>query len=45
MVYSSSKEALKKALGEGISREIQANDMGDLDLENIMEIITRSERQ
>jgi cofilin len=30
MVYASSKDALKKALGEGIAKEIQANDHGDL---------------
>jgi len=44
MVYSSSKDALKKALGEGIGKEVQANDHGDLDWGNIMEIITRTER-
>lgn len=44
MVYSASKDALKKALGEGIGKEIQANDHGDLEFENIMEIIRKTER-
>ena len=44
MVYSSSKDALKKALGEGIGKEIQANDHGDLDFQNVMEIIRKTER-
>jgi len=44
MVYASSKDALKKALGEGIGKEIQANDHGDLDFDNVMEIIRKTER-
>lgn len=44
MVYSSSKDALKKALGEGIGKEIQANDHGDLELKSVMEIIRSTER-
>jgi hypothetical protein len=44
MVYASSKDALKKALGEGIAKEVQANDHGDLKFESVMEIITRTER-
>jgi len=44
MVYSSSKDALKRALGEGIGKEIQANDHGDLEFNNIMDIIRKTER-
>lgn len=44
MVYASSKDALKKALGEGIGKEVQANDHGDLEWSNILEIIQRTER-
>lgn len=44
MVYASSKDALRKALGEGIAKEVQANDHGDLKWENVMEIITRTDR-
>lgn len=44
MVYASSKDALKKALGEGIGKEVQANDHGDLAWNSVMEIITRTER-
>jgi len=44
MVYSASKDALKKALGEGIGKEIQANDHGDLQMSNVMEIIRKTER-
>jgi cofilin len=44
MVYSSSKDALKKALGEGIGKEIQANDHGDLEFKSVMEIIRKTER-
>jgi len=44
MVHSSSKDALKKALGEGLGKEIQANDHGDLEFKNIMEIIRKTER-
>jgi len=44
MVYASSKDALKKTLGEGIGKEVQANDHGDLELSNVMEIISRTER-
>lgn len=41
MVYASSKDALKKALGEGIAREIQANDHGDLTWNNVLEVIMK----
>lgn len=44
MVYSSSKDALKRALGEGIGKEVQANDHGDLDWSNVKEIISRTDR-
>lgn len=44
MVYSSSKDALKKALGEGIGREIQANDHGDLEFSNVLGSIRALER-
>ena len=44
MVYSSSKDALKRALGEGIGKEVQANDHGDLDWNNVKEIISRMDR-
>lgn len=44
MVYSSSKDALKKALGEGIGKEIQANDHGDLEFSNVLAIIRTTER-
>jgi len=44
MVYSSSKDALKKALGEGIGKEIQANDHGDLEFRNVMDVIRKTER-
>lgn len=35
MMYSSSKDSLKKKLGEGLGIEIQANDHSDLDLNEI----------
>jgi len=41
MVYASSKDALKKALGEGVAKEVQANDNGDLAWSNILEILTK----
>lgn len=44
MVYSSSKDALKKALGEGIGKEVQANESSDLSWDHVMEIITRTDR-
>jgi len=44
MIYSSSKDALKKALGEGIGKEIQANDHGDLEFSNIIDVIRKTER-
>jgi cofilin len=44
MVYSASKDALKKCLGEGIGKEVQANDYGDLAWNSILEIIMRTER-
>jgi len=44
MVYSSSKEALKKALGAGIAKEVQANDFSDLHWSSIMDAITRTNR-
>jgi cofilin len=39
MVYASSKDALKKALGEGVAKEIQANDHGDLAWSNVLETL------
>jgi len=44
MVYSSSKDALKKALGEGIAKEVQANDYSDLNWSNILDALTRTNR-
>lgn len=45
MVYASSKDALKRALGEGLGVEIQANDHGDLAWEScILEKINRNDR-
>jgi hypothetical protein len=44
MLYSASKDALKKAFGEGIGKEVQANDHGDLQWSNVLEIIMRTER-
>jgi len=44
MLYSSSKDALKKAFGEGIAKEIQANDHGDLAWSNVLEICMRTDR-
>lgn len=41
MGYSASAGILKKALGEGIGKDVQANDHGDLKYENVMEIILR----
>lgn len=44
MLYAASKDALKKALGEGVAKEVQANDHGDLQWSNILEIIRKTER-
>jgi len=41
MVYSASKDALKKALGEGVAKEVQANDHGDLAWKNVLEILSK----
>lgn len=41
MVYAASKDALKKALGEGIAKEIQANDHGDLTWSNVLEVVMK----
>jgi Cofilin/tropomyosin-type actin-binding protein len=41
MVYAASKDALKKALGEGVAKEVQANDHGDLTWSNVLEIISK----
>jgi len=41
MVYSASKDALKKALGEGVAKEVQANDHGDLAWKNVLDILTK----
>lgn len=41
MVYAASKDALKKALGEGIGKEVQANDQSDLKWDNVLEIIMK----
>lgn len=45
MVYASSKDALKRALGEGIGKEVQANDHGDLAWDHVLEQISRMDRQ
>jgi len=44
MVYSSSKDALKNALGAGIAKEVQANEYSDLNWSNIVDAITRTNR-
>jgi len=44
MLYSASKDALKKAFGEGIAKEIQANDHGDLQWSNVLDICRRTDR-
>lgn len=44
MIYASSKDALKRTLGEGIGKEIQANDHGDLEWNSIIEQISRTDR-
>lgn len=44
MVYSSTKDALKRALGEGIQKEVQANDHGDLSWDSVLEVISRTDR-
>ena len=44
MVYAASKEGLKKALGDGIAREIQANDEDDLNLEAIIVDCQKTDR-
>jgi len=41
MVYAASKDALKKSLGEGVAKEVQANDHGDLAWKNVLEILTK----
>jgi len=42
MVYTSSKDAIKKAL-VGIGKEIQACDYGDLAWESVLEVLLRTE--
>jgi len=42
MVYTSSKDALKRAL-VGIGKEVQATDEGELAWESVMEILLRTE--
>ena len=44
MLYSSSKDALKKAFGPGVAKEIQANDHGDLQWSSVLEICKRTDR-
>ena len=44
MLYASSKDALKKALGEGMGKEIQATDHSDLQWDNVLEQISRNDR-
>lgn len=44
MLYSSSKDALKRAFGEGIAKEIQANDHGDLQWSSVLEVCKRTDR-
>eukprot|EP00914_Ancora_sagittata_P010460 GHVO01020169.1.p1 GENE.GHVO01020169.1~~GHVO01020169.1.p1 ORF type:complete len:148 (+),score=20.83 GHVO01020169.1:95-538(+) len=43
MVYTSSKDALRKAL-VGVGKDLQANDHGDLAWSNVLEICMRTER-
>lgn len=42
MVYTSSKDALKRAL-VGIGKEVQACDYGDLDWTSVLEVLLRTE--
>lgn len=42
MIYTSSKDYLRKAL-VGVGKEVQACDYGDLDWENVLEILLRTE--
>ena len=44
MLYSSSKDALRRAFGEGIAKEIQANDHGDLQWQNVLDICKKTDR-
>ena len=44
MVYSASKEALKRTLGAGIGKEVQANDADDLNMDGILEDLHRIDR-
>jgi len=41
MLYTASNQGFRKALGDGIAREIQANDHGDLQMSNVLEICKR----
>jgi cofilin len=43
MVYTSSKDALRKAL-VGVGKDLQANDHGDLAWSNVLEVCMRTER-
>lgn len=45
MVYASSKDALKRSLGEGLGKEVQANDHGDLEWNTVLEQISRLDRK
>ena len=42
MVYTSSKDAIKKSL-QGIAKEVQACDQDDLQWDNVLEVLLRSE--
>lgn len=42
MIYTSSKDYLRKAL-VGIGKEVQANDHGDLEWSNVLEVLLRTE--
>lgn len=44
MLYSSSKDALRRAFGEGVAKEIQANDHGDLQWQNVLDICKKTDR-
>ena len=44
MLYAASKDALKKAFGEGVAKEIQANDHGDLQWGNVLDICKKTDR-
>ncbi len=44
MVYSASKDKFQRELGDGLAKVIQANDSGDLEWDNVLEQISRHDR-